>query len=76
MMRNERFTFVCNANERRVLAALADYLNRSQSDALRLLIREAARELKADADAPSARQTDAERGEGVKSDEYIAVTTN
>lgn len=67
MMRNERFTFVCNANERRVLAALADYLNRSQSDALRLLIREAARELITDAPAPGARPTDAAPcGEGVK----------
>lgn len=67
MMRNERFTFVCNENERRILAALAEYLNRSQSDALRLLIREAARELITDASAQVARQFDAApRGEGVK----------
>ncbi|GIL15286.1 MAG: hypothetical protein BroJett039_04590 [Chloroflexota bacterium] len=67
MMRNNRFTFVCSEDERRILAALADYLNRSQSDALRLLIREAARELITDANAHAARSTDAApRSEGVK----------
>ncbi len=66
MMRNERFTFVCNENERRILAALAEYLNRSQSDALRLLIREAARELITDASAQNARPDAAPRGEGVE----------
>lgn len=63
MSRIDTFTFRVNENERRVLAALADYLNRSQSDALRVLIREAARELLTDAPAP----TDAApRAEGVK----------
>jgi len=66
MSRIDTFTFRVNADERRILAALADYLNRSQSDALRLLIREAARELITDAPAQATRQTDAERGEGVK----------
>ena len=59
MMRSQRFTFVCNDDERRILSALADYLQRSQSDALRLLIREASRELIADAPAQGARLTDA-----------------
>lgn len=73
MSRIDTFTFRVNADERRILAALANYLNRSQSDALRLLIREAARELMTNAPAQAARfadketQTDAApRGEGVK----------
>jgi hypothetical protein len=67
MMRSQRFTFVCNDDERRILSALADYLQRSQSDALRLLIREASRELIADAPAQGARLTaSAPREEEVK----------
>lgn len=67
MSRIDTFTFRVNANERRILAALAEYLNRSQSDALRVLIREAARELITDAPAQAARQSDAApRAEGVK----------
>lgn len=45
MPRYERFTFLVNREERRVLEALAQRLERSQSDAVRLLIREAAREM-------------------------------
>ena len=45
MPRYERFTFLVNRDERRVLEALAQRMQRSQSDAVRLLIREAAREL-------------------------------
>lgn len=48
MPRYERFTFACDAEERRILAALARRLERSQSDALRLLIRSAAQELGTD----------------------------
>lgn len=71
-----QFTFLIRRDERAALLHLSRVNERSASAMLRWLIRQAARELKADADAPSARQTDAERGEGVKSDEYIAVTTN
>jgi hypothetical protein len=47
MARYDRFTFLCNKKERHILVALAARLQRSQSDTVRLLIREAARELKA-----------------------------
>ena len=46
MARYKRFTFLCNQDERRILAALADRLQRSQSDTVRWLIREAVQELK------------------------------
>ncbi len=45
MPRQDTFTFRVNADERQLIAALADRLQRSQSDAVRLLIREAAHEL-------------------------------
>lgn len=45
MARGNRFTFLCNEDERRILAALATNLRRSQSDAVRWLIRGAAEEL-------------------------------
>ncbi len=43
--RLERFTFLCNEDERQIVSALAERLQRSQSDAMRLLIREAAQEM-------------------------------
>jgi len=43
-----RFTFVCDGQERSVLTALASRMHRSRSDAVRLLIMEAARGLKDD----------------------------
>ena len=43
--RYKRFTFLCDGEERRILAALARRLERSQSDAVRWLIRGAAEEL-------------------------------
>jgi hypothetical protein len=45
LMRESRFTFLCNEDERRLIAALSERLARTQSDAVRWLIREAAREL-------------------------------
>jgi hypothetical protein len=45
-----RFTFLCNDHERTLITALAEYLNRSQSDAIRFLIEAAAQELKIDLD--------------------------
>jgi hypothetical protein len=44
MARFNRFTILCSQEERRLIAALADRLRRSQSDALRFLIVSAARE--------------------------------
>jgi uncharacterized protein (DUF1778 family) len=45
MARIDTFTLRVNRDERRMLAAVAERLQRTQSDAVRLLIREAAREL-------------------------------
>jgi|GEM_PF-2587628 3-methyladenine DNA glycosylase AlkC len=59
MSRIGTFTFRVNAEERRLLTALADYLQRSQSDALRWLIRQAAREVLTNAPAQLAHHTDA-----------------
>ena len=53
MPRYERFTFACDAEERRILVALARRLERSQSDAVRWLIRRAAAEFGATDPAPA-----------------------
>lgn len=53
MARYERFTFLCNQDERRLIGNLAQHLQRTQSDAIRLLIREAAQQLSADRPAGS-----------------------
>lgn len=45
MAREKRFTFLCSDDERRVIASLASNLQRSQSDAVRWLIVQAAGEL-------------------------------
>ncbi len=42
MARYERFTFLCDEEERRMIAALAKRLERTQSDAIRVVVREAA----------------------------------
>ncbi len=55
MPRYERFTFLCSHKERQMLAALAKRLNRSQSDTIRLLIREADRNLLSQAHLVQAR---------------------
>ena len=41
MQRENTFTFRINAKERYLISLLADYLNRSKSDAVRFIIREA-----------------------------------
>lgn len=41
-MRNLRFTFLCDNIERQMLRQLAKHLDRSQSDTVRLIIRQAA----------------------------------
>ncbi len=45
MARYERFTFLCDVSERRAIAELAARLSRSQSDAVRFVVIEAARQL-------------------------------
>lgn len=45
MARFERFTFLCDRSERRAIAELAERLQRSQSDAVRFVVVEAARQL-------------------------------
>jgi len=45
MARFERFTFLVNKKERELITALAERLNRSQSDAVRLVVTEAAKSL-------------------------------
>lgn len=45
MSRIERFTFLCNDQERLAIAKLATRLQRSQSDAVRFVVVEAARQL-------------------------------
>ena len=40
-MREQRFTFLCTEEERRMLATLAARLQRTESDTVRLMIREA-----------------------------------
>jgi hypothetical protein len=44
-IRNQRFTLLCNNNERQLISAIALRLGRSQAGALRFLIRIAAQEL-------------------------------
>lgn len=45
MARFHRFTFVCDDDERALLEQIATRLQRSQSDAMRWLVRNAASEL-------------------------------
>ncbi len=44
-MYNERFTFLCSEDEKRLLALVSQRLHRSMSDTVRALIREKATEL-------------------------------
>jgi hypothetical protein len=45
MARFERFTFLCTENERDLIALLARQLQRSQSDAVRFVVINAAKEI-------------------------------
>ena len=67
-MRTLRFTFLCNEEERQLIAALAETLQRSQSDALRYLVRETAEKLQIKAEALN----DAVLKTLIKGDEYEA----
>ena len=44
-MRDIRFTFLCNLDERRLISSIAQQLNRSQGDAIRILLYRAADDL-------------------------------
>lgn len=45
MARYKRFTFLCNRDERRLIENLAEQLQRTQSDAVRFVVVNAARAL-------------------------------
>ncbi len=45
-MRTNRFTFLCDDEERRLITAIAKHLKRSQGDAIRFILRTAAQELR------------------------------
>ena len=45
MARYTRFTFLCDDNERKMVAAIADRLQRTQSDAIRWLVINAAEQM-------------------------------
>jgi hypothetical protein len=47
MARYERFSFLCNQDERRLITVLAKKLQRSQSDAVRFVVINAVKELQA-----------------------------
>ena len=48
MSRYKRFTFLCNKDERHMISVLADELQRSQSDTVRFVIREAIKRIAID----------------------------
>ena len=56
MAREERFNFRLDSEDRRRLEAIALWLQRSQGDALRWLIRRAHRELEAGLELPDERR--------------------
>lgn len=56
MVRHYEFSFRVNGEERRLISHLAQCLQRSQSDAIRLLIREAAQQLAAEPSTTGKRQ--------------------
>ena len=65
-MREDRFTFLCNSDERRLITALAKRLQRTQSDVVRWLVREAARELGVISGTPEYDQERVSRARGVE----------
>jgi hypothetical protein len=46
MSKDQRFTFVCEKDERKLLEAIAERLERTQSDTIRYLVKLAAQELR------------------------------
>lgn len=65
MRRNDNFGLRVSEIERAMIAGLAKRLQRSESDVVRLLIREAARELAEQNHAASSAARDAKPGEAV-----------
>lgn len=57
MARYSRFTFLCDLDERRAIAELAARLQRSQSDAVRFVVIEAAKQLAQSDLSPTPAQT-------------------
>ena len=57
MARFQRFAFLCDPSERRAIADLAKRLQRSQSDAVRFVVIEAARQLNRTALMPDTRSS-------------------
>jgi hypothetical protein len=68
MAKHERFTFLCDKNERALIVTLAEGLRRSQSDAARFLVGETAREL-----AENRTPTDPSRVVKLTTGEWIAL---
>ena len=70
-MRDQRFTFLCNRDERRLIERLASKLHRSKGDALRWLLRKAALEFGwlAPDEMQDFEQDEAERGKEGTNDE-------
>lgn len=72
MARYKRFTFLCSVSERQAISDLALRLNRSQSDAVRFVIIEVARQLAGPDPAqvigilPPGRGSDKRDGKGLK----------
>lgn len=62
MARYSRFTFLCNFDERQAIATLAKYLQRSQSDAVRFVVLEAAKKApKANTNSTKSKPTETQR---------------
>lgn len=60
MARDERFTFLLDRDERQIITALAQRLKRTESDAVRFVVLEAARALEVpDAPTPITAQSQA-----------------
>ncbi len=55
MARYQRFTFLLDKNERAQIVTLAERLRRSQSDAVRFVVLESARQLEAQHNTPTER---------------------
>jgi hypothetical protein len=51
-MRDQKFTFLCDENERDLLSALADHMRRSQGDTIRFLLHNAAQEIGLNTEKP------------------------
>ena len=64
MARYERFTFLCDRQERILIAKLAERLQRSQADAVRFVVVNAVRELETQEQNRSTRTFEVAHDEG------------